>query len=65
MFGILKGELLLYGGLGAITLAVLGALLCTIIFFFTGRRLKEKLEKEYGKPQIFTGNEGSGKCLES
>ncbi len=65
MFGVLKGELLLYGGLGAMTMAVLGAVLCTVIFILAGRRLKKKLEKEYGRPHIFTGNEGSGKCLGS
>lgn len=44
-------ELLLYSGLGAMTIAVILAVLCTIAMSISGRKLKRKLEQEYGKPR--------------
>ncbi|MBQ7774505.1 MAG: hypothetical protein IJ379_01160 [Lachnospiraceae bacterium] len=44
-------ELLFYGGIGIMIAAVLLAVICIVIFSLTGRKLKKKLEKEFGKPQ--------------
>ena len=43
-------ELLLYGGIAIMGLAVLFTAVSGIIFFLTGKKLKKKLEEEYGKP---------------
>lgn len=51
--GNLSGsELLFYGGILAMVLSVAAGLICITVFSITGRRLKEQLEKEYGKPEI-------------
>ncbi|WP_270810919.1 hypothetical protein [Hungatella effluvii] len=43
-------EVLFYGGLAVMTAAAVLAALCSAVFIWTGRRLKKKLEQEYGKP---------------
>lgn len=44
-------EILFYGGIIALVLAgVLGAV-CIGIFIYSGRKLKKRLEQEYGKPR--------------
>ena len=45
-------ELILYGGIAAMVLSGILALLCITVFSITGRKLKEQLEKEYGKPEL-------------
>lgn len=42
---------LLWGGIAAMAAAGVLAVVCGVIFTITGRRLKNKLEEEYGKPQ--------------
>lgn len=44
-------EWLFWGGIAAMAAAADFAVLCLVIFQITGRRLKRKLEEEYGKPQ--------------
>ena len=51
IFGLSVSELLFYGGLVIMAAAVLAMVICTVIFTFAGRKLKRKLEQEYGKPQ--------------
>lgn len=51
MFGLSESELFLYGGIAAMAAAGVLLALCIIIFTITGKRLKKKLEQEYGKPQ--------------
>ncbi len=41
----------LYGGIALMVLAVLVGLGCIVVFGITGRKIRNKLEKEYGKPQ--------------
>ena len=48
IFGLSVSELLFYGGLVIMAAAVLAMVICTVIFTFTGRKLKRKLEQEYG-----------------
>lgn len=51
--GNLSGsELFFYGGILIMILSAAAGLICTTVFSVTGRRLKEQLEKEYGKPEI-------------
>lgn len=49
MLHLSSSEMLLYGGVAIMLAAVVSAAITTAIFKLTGKRLKEKLEKEYGK----------------
>lgn len=49
MFGLLESEFWLYGGIAIMAAVCVLAVLCTVIFVITGKRLKRKLEQEYGK----------------
>lgn len=51
MLGLSESELFLYGGIAAMLVAGILLVLCIVIFSITGKRLKKKLEQEYGKPQ--------------
>lgn len=51
MFGLSESECFLYGGIAVMAAAGILAALCIVIFICTGRRLKKRLEQEYGKPQ--------------
>ena len=42
-------ELLLYGGLAVMALSLVLALICIAVFVVTGRKIKRRLEQEYGK----------------
>lgn len=48
-----SSEQILYVGIAIIILAVVLAVVSTILFLLSGRRLKNTLEKEYGKPQRY------------
>ena len=50
MFGLSESELFFYGGIALMVAAGILAVLCIVIFTCTGRKLKKKLEQEYGKP---------------
>lgn len=49
MFGLSERELLFYGGIAVMSAAGILTVGCCILFTYTGRRLKKKLEQEYGK----------------
>lgn len=51
MNGLSSGEILLYGGLAGMGIAVVLALAAAVVFAVTGRKLAEKLEEDYGKPK--------------
>ncbi len=51
MLKLSMGELLLWGGIAAMGAAVGIEFLCMIIFLVTGRKLKARLEAEYGRQQ--------------
>lgn len=44
-------EWLLYGGIGMMILAVSLTAICIVVFILTGKKLRQKLEEEYGKPR--------------
>lgn len=44
-------ELLLYGGIVIMVVTALIGVFLTILFLHRGKKLKHKLEQEYGKPQ--------------
>lgn len=48
-------EMLFWGGIVLMGAAVFLMIVCTMVFFITGRRLKAQLEEEYGKPFLGTG----------
>lgn len=52
MFGLSCSELLLYGGFAIMVVTALLTALCIVVFVFTGRKLKMRLEQEYGKEQF-------------
>ena len=49
MFRLSGSELLCYGGLAGMGLAVLLAVVSIVVFRITGQRIKSKLEQEYGR----------------
>lgn len=51
MLGLSQTDAWLYGGIALMVLAVLVGLGCIVVFGITGREIRNKLEKEYGKPQ--------------
>lgn len=51
MLDLSRSELLLYGGIAIMVVAVISAIVCIGIFNYTGRKLKQKIEQEYGKIQ--------------
>ncbi len=50
MFGMSVSEVWFYGGIALVILAVVLSLAGAAVFSYTGRRLRRKLEEEYGKP---------------
>lgn len=51
MAGWTESEMFLYGGIGIMGAVGILAVVSIVAFTLTGRRLKRKLEQEYGKPQ--------------
>lgn len=51
VLGLSVSELLFYGGLAVMAAAAAAMVICAVIFAVTGRKLKRRLEQEYGKPQ--------------
>ena len=45
-----NSELLFYGGILIMSIAVIVMTISLIMFHITGRRIKKRLEEEYGKP---------------
>lgn len=50
MQGLSGSEILLLAGIVLMAVATIGAIACMVVFKLTGRKLRERLEKEYGKP---------------
>lgn len=44
-------EWFLYGGIGIMVLAILLMVTCIVIFTLTGKKVRKKLNEEYGKPR--------------
>lgn len=49
MSGLSGSELLFYGGIAVMLLAVMAGVLAAVAFTVSGRRLRRKLEEEFGK----------------
>lgn len=49
MWRLPESEVLFYGGIAVMSVAVVLALLCIIVFTLSGRRIRRKLEQEYGE----------------
>lgn len=49
MWQLPESEVLFYGGIAVMSAAVVLALLCVIVFTLSGRRIRRKLEQEYGE----------------
>lgn len=50
--GSVSCELIFYGGIAVTVAACVLALICAVIFALTGKKLRKRLEEEYGKPMI-------------
>lgn len=50
MWQISNGEILLYGGIFCMGAAAVLGVVAGVIFTVTGRKLRKKLEQEYGEP---------------
>lgn len=48
---MVANQLMYYGGLGLLALGVVGGGALLVCFRLAGRRLRQKLEAEYGKPR--------------
>ena len=51
MLGFSQVDIWFYGGIAIMILAVLAGIGDIVVFGHTGKKLRNKLEKEYGKPQ--------------
>ncbi len=51
MWRLSGSELLLYGGIVCMGAAAVTGVVAVVIFTVTGRKLRRKLEQEYGKPR--------------
>ncbi len=49
MGGLSGSELLLWGGVGAMAISAVGGVLCCFLFSLSGKKLKKRLEQEYGE----------------
>ena len=49
---MVESEWLFYGGIGMMAAAAVMALISVLVFSVTGKKLKQKLEQEYGKPLL-------------
>lgn len=47
--GMWGSEMLLYGGLGIMAVAVVAAIVCIVVFRCTWRKIRMQLEEKYGK----------------
>ena len=47
-----RSELLLYTGIAVMATAVIAAVILMLIFLFSGKRLRKRLEEEYGTDNI-------------
>lgn len=54
MFDVSRSEILFYGGILLMTIAVMAGAACGLIFRSVGRKINRELEKEYGE----TGSTG-------
>lgn len=43
-----SSEILFYGGIGTMILSIFIGILCFVIFYIKGKKIKAELEKEYG-----------------
>lgn len=50
MSDILESEMFLYAGIAIMVISALAALSVGIMFAMKGKKLRQKLEEEYGKP---------------
>ena len=53
MWNVSVSELLFYGGLIGMGMTMILVILAAVIFRITGKKLKKKLEEEYGKIQDY------------
>lgn len=51
MLGFSQVDIWFYGGIAIMILAVLAGIGDIVVFGITGKKLRNKLEKKYGKPQ--------------
>lgn len=51
MLGFSQVDIWFYGGIAIMILAVLAGIGDIVVFGITGKKLRNKLEKEYGNPQ--------------
>lgn len=52
MVGLSSSEIIFYGGIIIMIAACVLAVICAVVFTFTGKQIKKRLEQEYGKPRI-------------
>lgn len=48
MVDLSGGQQLLYSGIGLIVTAAVAAIVCIVVFVMTGKKIRKKLEQDYG-----------------
>ncbi len=48
---MLGSEFLFYGGIALMAVTAMAAIISVIVFRITGKKIKDTLEGEYGKPE--------------
>lgn len=51
MLNLSNGQMLMNGGIGLMAASVITAIICTVIFSITGKKINKELEDDYGKPE--------------
>ena len=60
MFNLHSGELLVDIGIVIMFVSIMSAIICIVIFKYTGQKLKEKLIQEYGIDDIKSSSKTKG-----
>jgi hypothetical protein len=53
MFELSESQLIFYIGIAIMAVCMVAAIILTVIFLIKGKRLKKKLEQEYGSPEDY------------
>jgi hypothetical protein len=53
MLELSESQLIFYIGIAIMAACIVAAIILTVIFLIKGKRLKNKLEQEYGRPEDY------------
>ena len=47
---VTSSQIIMYAGIASMLAAIILAIICAVVFHITGKKLKQKLNEEYGEP---------------